>query len=143
MHAAIQLVVLWVLAFVTLCVSLVLLSVYYGLIGNDLTLRTVKQEAIIAGIASLIEAASVWVVASFIPTAARALFIPALVVALIYKVSHLEDWNRYDVLLFLMFQVVIGCSGAFCYFGHFQAAIIVVAVFAGFLAILGSFVRSL
>ena len=30
MHAAIQLVVLWVLAFVTLSVSLVLLSIYYG-----------------------------------------------------------------------------------------------------------------
>jgi len=143
MHSAIQLIVLWALAFVTLSVSLVLLSLYYGLIGNDLALRTIQQEAVIAGIASLIEGASVWVVVSFVPTAARALFIPALVVAIIYKVSHLEDWSRYDILLFLMFQIVIGCSGAFCYFGHFQTAIIIVGVFAGFLAILASFVRSL
>ena len=143
MHSAIQLIVFWAIAFVTLCLSLVLLTVYYGLIDNDLTLRTVKQEAIIAGIASLVEGASVWLVVSFVPTAARALFIPALVVAIIYKVSHLEDWSRYDILLFLMFQIVIGCSGAFCYFGHFQTAIILIGVFAGFLAILASFVRSL
>jgi hypothetical protein len=79
------------------------------LIGNDLTLRSLGQEAAMAGIASLVEGAGVWLVASFVPAAARALFVPALIVALIYKVSHLEDWSRYDVALFLAFQTVIVC----------------------------------
>ena len=119
-----------------------LLNVYYGLIGNDLSLRSVGQEAAIAGVASFIEGVSAWLVVSFVPTASRALLIPALIVAIIYKLAHLEDWSRYDVLLFLMFQIVIVCSGAFLFFGHFQTAIMIIAVFGAFLAILGSIVRS-
>lgn len=142
MRSAIQLIGFCALAFVTLSLALVLLNVYYGLIGNDLSLRSVGQEAAIAGIASLVEGLSVWLVVSFMPTASRALLIPALIVAIIYKLGHLEDWSRYDILLFLMFQMVIGCSGAFLFFGHFQTAIVIIAVFGAFLAVLGSIVRS-
>ena len=109
MHSALQLLLFWALAFMTLCMALILLNIFYGLIGNDLTLRSLGQEAAMAGIASLVEGAGVWLVASFVPAAARALFVPALIVALIYKVSHLEDWSRYDVALFLAFQTVIVC----------------------------------
>jgi hypothetical protein len=113
------------------------------MIDNDLTLRSVGQEAAIAGIASLVEGASVWLLVVFAPGAARALFIPALVVAIIYKLSHLEDWSRNDVLMFLMFQVVIGISGASLLFGHFKTAIIIMGLFAGILAIIASISRSL
>jgi hypothetical protein len=143
MHAAIQFVVLWVLAFVTLSAAVLLLNIYYQIIGNDLTLRSVRQEAIIAAIASLIEGASGWVIVSFLPAAVRAMVVPAVIVAIIYKLSHLEDWSRYDVGLLILFQVAIGCVGGFLFFGHFQAAIIIVAVFGGFLALLGSVARSL
>ena len=143
MHSAMHFLSFWALAFVTLSLALVLLNVYYGLIGNDLALRSLGQEAAIAAIASLIEGTSSWLVVSFVPAAARALLIPALIVAIVYKLGHLEDWSRYDLVLFLMFQFVIVSSGAFFFFGHFQAAIITITAFGGFLAILGSLVRSL
>ena len=82
-------------------------------------------------------------VISFIPVATRALFIPALIVAIIYKISHLEDWSRYDILLLLLFQIVIGCSGAFLFFGHFQTALIILGVFGAILAIIANIARSL
>src|SRR2546428_35130 len=138
MHSAIQLFVFWALAFVTLSAALALLNIYYGLIGSDLTLRSLGQEAVLAGIASMIEGASVWLVVSLVPAAIRALFIPALVVAIIYKISHLEDWSRYDILLLLLFQVVIGCSGALLFFGHFQTALIILGVFGAILALIAS-----
>ena len=138
-----QLLLFWGLAFVTLCMALALLNIFYGVIGNDLTLRSIGQEAVIAGVASLVEGAGVWVVAAFAPAAARALLIPALIVALIYKLGHLEDWNRYDVSLFLTFQIVIVLSGLLLFFGHFQTAIIIWAVFAGILALIASIARSL
>jgi hypothetical protein len=143
MHSAIQVLVLWAAAFVTLSLALVSLNIFYAVIDNDLTLRSVGQEAAIAGIASLVEGASVWLLVVFAPGAARALFIPALVVAIIYKLSHLEDWSRNDVLMFLMFQVVIGISGASLLFGHFKTAIIIMGLFAGILAIIASISRSL
>jgi hypothetical protein len=143
MHVALQLLLFWGLAFVTLCMALTLLNIFYGLIGNDLTLRSLGQEAAIAGIASLVEGAGVWLVASFVPTAARALFVPALIVAFIYKVSHLVDWSRYDVALFLAFQTVIVCLGLSLFFGHFQVAIIIMAVFGGILALIASIAKSL
>jgi hypothetical protein len=142
-HAAIQFVVLWVLAFITLSTAVLLLNIYYQIIGNDLTLRNLRQEATIAGVASLIEGTSAWVIVSFLPAAVRAMIVPAMIVAIIYKLSHLEDWSRYDVGLLLMFQIVIACFGGFLFFGHFQAALIIVAVFGGFLALIGSFVRNL
>jgi hypothetical protein len=143
MHAAIQFFIFWALAFATLVVALVLLNVYYALIGNDLNLRGVRQEALIAAIASLVEGGSVWLVLSFARTAARALFIPALIVAIIYKGSHLEDWSRNDTVLFLVFQIVIAWTIALLYSGNFKESIIIWLVFGVFLTALGSFANSL
>jgi hypothetical protein len=64
-------------------------------------------------------------------------------VALIYKVAHHEDWSRYEILLLLMFQVVIGCLGASLIFGHFETAIIILVGFGIVLAIIAAFARSL
>jgi hypothetical protein len=143
MHAAIQFSVFWALAFLSLCTALVLLNIFYGLIGDGLDLLNLGKEAVIAGIASLVEAASLWLVVAFVPAAARAMIIPAIIVALIYKVAHFEDWSRYEILLLLMFQVVIGCLGVSLFFGHFQTAIIISVGFAAVLAIIAGFARSL
>ena len=120
MHATIQLAAYWAVAFLTLGLAIILLNIFFGVIGNDLELRSVGAEVAIAGVASLVEAASVWVVVSFIPLAGRALFVPAIIVALIYKIAHLEDWSRYEVIMLLLFQAVIGCFGVSLLFGHFH-----------------------
>lgn len=142
-HTAIHLSGFWAAAFVTLSVALVLLNIFDGIIGNDLTLRSAGQEAIIAGIASLVEGGSLWLVVTFVPAGGRALIVPALIVGFIYKIGHLEDWSRYDVLMLLMFQAVIaGCALALV-FGQFQMAFIVLLVFAFALALIAGFARGL
>lgn len=53
MHAAIQLSAYWAVAFLTLGIAVVLLNIFFGLIGNDLELRSIGSEIVIAGFASL------------------------------------------------------------------------------------------
>jgi hypothetical protein len=142
MHAVMQLSVFWVLAFLSLCTALVLLNLFYNLIGDGLELLSFGKEAMIAGIASLVEAASLWLVVTFVPAAARAMFIPVLIVALIYKVAHLEDWGRFEVFLLVVFQAFIGCLSASLFTGHFQTAMIILVAFAAILAVIGAFSKS-
>ncbi len=143
MHFAIQILTFWALAFVTLCAALLLLNIFYALIGDGLELLSTGKEAVVAGIASLVEATSMWLVVYLVPGATRAMIIPALVVALIYKVAHFEDWSRYEVLLLLIFQIVIGCLGVSLFFAHFQTAVVVLVTFAAVLAVIAAFARSL
>jgi hypothetical protein len=143
MHSAIQLLIFWALAFLTLCTALVLLNIFYNLIGDGLELLSLGKEIAIAGVASLVEAAGLWLVVILVPAASRAMIIPVIIVALIYKVAHHEDWSRYEILLLLMFQVVIGCLGASLIFGHFETAIIILVGFGIVLAIIAAFARSL
>ena len=148
MHNTLQLLLFWAVAFVTLCAALVLLNIFYGLIENDLTLHSLGKEAVIAGIASLIEGVGVWLVVLGLSPAQRglgmrALIIPAIIVALIYKIAHLEDWGRGDVLYLLAFQFVISCSGALLVSGHFGQALLVLVGFGITLAVIASFARSL
>src|SRR5580698_3920166 len=103
MHSVIPLFVFWALAFLTLCVTLMALNIFWNLIGQDLNLHSLCKEAVIAGIASFIEGTSVWLVVTSIPQGGLALFIPALVVGIIYKITHLEDWSRYEVICLLGF----------------------------------------
>lgn len=143
MHTAIHLLGFWAAAFVTLGAALVLLNIFDGVIGNDLILRTVGQEAVIAAIASLVEGGSLWLVVTFVPGGGRALIVPVLIVGLIYKIGHLEDWSRYDVLMLMMFQAVIAGCGLALAFGQFQMAFIVLIVFALALALIAGFARGL
>ena len=85
MNTAMHLLGFWALAFVTLGAAVVLLNIFDDLIDNEIVLLSLGKEAALAGVASFIEAGSVWVVVSFIPLASRALIFPALVVALIYN----------------------------------------------------------
>ena len=80
---------------------------------------------------------------SFVPTAVRALIIPALIVALIDKVGHLEDWSRYDVSMLLLFQGVLVATGVCLFAGQFLTALVVLLVFAFALAVIAGFVRGL
>ena len=143
MHTAMQLLGYWALAFVTLAAALVLLNIYDGIIGNDLILLSAGKEAVLAGIASLVEGGSLWLVVSFVPTAARALLIPAIIVALIYKVGHLEDWSRYDVTMLLLFQGVLIALAVCLFTGQFLVALVILFVFAFALALIAGFLRGL
>jgi len=143
MQAALHLLIFWALAFVTLVIALLMLSVFFALIEDDLTLQSAGKEAIIAAVASLIEGASVWVVVTFIPLGARVLIIPALIVGLIYKVTHLLDWGRYEIILLLLFQLVLSAIGAILILGHFAAALGILFVFAVCLAVTIVFMRGL
>jgi hypothetical protein len=142
-HATFHILEFWALAFVSLCVTLMLLNIFWDLIEQDLCLKTLGKEAFVATIASLIEAVSLWLVISFIPGAVQALFIPALIVAIIYKISHLEDWSHYEIICLLLFQLVISLVGAALFTGHFRMAFITAIIFAGIIAIIAVFVRSL
>ncbi|MGO8836508.1 MAG: hypothetical protein ACLQAH_16195 [Limisphaerales bacterium] len=143
MHAAIQLVMYWTLAFLTLGMALMLLNIFFGLIGNDLELRSAGSETVIAGVSSLIEALSFWLVVTFVPLGSRALIIPVVIVALIYKVAHHENWGRFDVFMLLAFQAVIGFLGVSLLFGHFQTAIFILVGFGVVLAVIAFFARGL
>lgn len=69
MHAALVLLGFWAIAFVSLCLALLLLNIYSDLIDYDFTLHSIGKELFLAGICSLIEAASVWVIITYIPGA--------------------------------------------------------------------------
>jgi hypothetical protein len=143
MHATLHLLVFWALAFVTLAAAIVLLNIFDGLIGNDLYLHSAGKEGLIAAVASFIEGGSLWLVVTFVPLAGRALFVPALIVALLYKVSHLEDWSRYDVTMLLLFQGVLVGIVVSLYAGQYTLALAIVVVFAFALAVIAGFVRGL
>ena len=148
MHAAIVLVVYWALAFVSLALAVVLLNIYSSIISNDLELRGVGAEAAIAGVASLVEAAGLWLLVEFIPhgrlpLAVPALFLPVFIVAVIYKATHMEDWSRLEIFLLLAFQLIIGFVGGSLALGQFGTAIAIVVCFGAILAVLATFARDL
>jgi hypothetical protein len=128
-HIALKILELWALAFLTLALALTVLNVVWAVIGDDLGLHSLGKELFITAFAALVEGASVAVVLMFIPAAVRALFIPAIVVGLIYKIAHYEDWSRYEVLLLLIFQLIILGFGLCLLTGHFGAAFVFLGLF--------------
>lgn len=148
MHAAIELAAFWSVGFLTLCLAVVLLSVFGNVIESDMELLSLGKEAVIAGIASLIQATSVWLIVLFISPAfrggaLRAMIVPLIIVALIYKIAHLESWSIFETILLLAFQVAIACLIASLISGHFFAAIIFVAAFGIILAVIAAIAKSL
>lgn len=141
MHAAIELIAFWAFGFLTLCAAIALLNIFGNIIESDAELLTLGKEAIIASIASLIEAIGIWLIAIFISAAyrgmaLRAMIIPLIIVGLIYQVTHLESWSVFEAVLLLAFQIAIGCLIAALISGHFLAAIMVVIVFGIILAVI-------
>jgi hypothetical protein len=143
MQSAIQILEFCSLAFVTLSVTLVLLNIFWDSIGQELVLHSIGKEAVIAGFVSVIEGTGFWLILWFIPQGGLALFIPALIVGIVYKLTHLEDWSRYEIFCLLMFQLVISASGANLILGHFKTATIILFVFATVLAFTVSMLRGL
>ena len=143
MHAAIELAAFWAVAFLTLCLALVLLNIFGKVIQSDVELLSLGQEAIMAAVASLIEAMGVWLIVVFISSAYRALalramIVPIIIVALIYRIMHLESWSVFEAALLLAFQIVIGCVLSLCVSGHYQAAIVVLFAFVTILTVIGT-----
>ena len=148
MHAAIELITFWAFAFLTLSLAVALLRIYGGVIESDVELVSLGKEAVIAGIASLIEAVTVWLIVLYISAmyrglALRAMIIPLIIVGLIYRISHLESWSIFEVVLLLAFQIAIGCLLASLISGHFQAAVLVIVVFGIILAVIAAVAKSL
>jgi len=148
MHAAIELAAFWSVAFLTLCLAIALLSLFGNVIESDMELLSLGKEAVLAGVASLVEAAGVWLIVLFISPAyrggaLRAMIVPLIIVALIYRIAHLESWSVFESGLLLAFQVAIGCLIASLVSGHFLAAIMVVAVCGIVLVVVASFAKSL
>jgi hypothetical protein len=133
----------WAVAFFSLAAALVLLNIYSGWIGNNLELGSAGKEAAIAGVASLVEAGSLWLILSFAPGALRAMIFAFVVVAVIYKAAHFEDWNKFDVFMLLAFQVALVFMGVSLVFGHFQMALALWVGFVFFLFVVAGVMRSL
>ncbi|HZM05956.1 MAG TPA: hypothetical protein VFC44_23385 [Candidatus Saccharimonadales bacterium] len=143
MHAALHLSLYWAVAFGSLVLTLALLNIFDNIIGNDLVLHSVGKEAVIAGVASLIEGGSFWVIVFYARSALRALIVPVLIVGLFYKLAHLEDWSKNDAVMLLVFQAGIIFVGAALFAGNFKEAIVVLAVFGAVLGLIAAFARSL
>jgi len=134
----------WALAFVTLSIALALLSIFYQLIDSDLGLDGFPKEAAIAVIASAVQAAGFWFSASlFHGQPFRHLLLPELILAIIYYLTHLKDWNGLEIGGILFFQSNIIVMAFFLAGGQFKLAAISVAAFIGGLAIIGSIAKSL
>ena len=133
----------WAIAFVTLCLALGLLAVFYRLIDSDLGLDNVRKEAVIAALASAVQAGGLWFSASLLPGRAPRLTVPVLIVALIYKLGHLTDWSGYEMGGIILFQMVLWNTGLCLLAGQFQLALILLGAFALGLAVIGGIAKSL
>jgi hypothetical protein len=142
-HIALKILELWVLSFLTLALALTVLNIVWAAIDYDLALHSLGKELCIAAFAALVEGASVAVVLLFIPSAARALLIPGIIVALIYKIAHFEDWSRYEVFLLLAFQLLIAGFGLCLVSGFFGVAFVVLGVLAAACSIIIAVGKSL
>ncbi len=127
----------------SLGLAILLLNIFWNLIEQDLDLKDLSREAIIAGVASMIEAVGLTLL---IPLGARglqAMLVPFLIVGLIYKISHLEDWSHYEIICLLLFQLIIVAIVASLCLGNFTAAFGIFIVFAVALAVVAAFVKGL
>jgi len=108
MREVAQFVMFWGLSFLSLGLAFILLNIYFGWIGRGLGLRNTKSELVIAGAASFVEGGSLWLIMTFFPLATRAMIVPLIIVALIYKITHFENyWSRFDIGMLLAFQTII------------------------------------
>jgi hypothetical protein len=147
-HVALKILELWVVAFFTLALALMVLNVVWAVIDYDLALHTLGRELFIAAAASLVEGGSVAALmvlmpANVLPTAVRALFIPAIIVGLIYKAAHYEVWSRYEICLLLIFQLLILGFIFLLLAGHFGFALLFLGVLIAMCGILIAIGKSL
>jgi hypothetical protein len=106
------------------------------------------KESVIAGVASLVEAIGLWLIITYAHGTPAIIIIcllimPGLIVGLIYKIGHLEDWSHYEIICLLFFQLIVSLIGAGLLTGHFAMAITTAVIFVGVLAIIAGFMRGL
>src|SRR5438445_9758905 len=134
----------WALPFVTLCLALVLLSLFYRFIECDLDLHSFRKEVVIAAIASAVQGAGFWFSASlFHGDPFRRLGIPGAIVGIIYWVAHLEDWSGYEIGGIAYFQAAVVIAGLSLVRGEFALGALILGLFAVGLAIIASIAKSL
>ncbi len=134
----------WALSFVTLCASLVLLDLFLRFVDSDLELHSLRKETLIAIVASAIQAAGFWFSASlFHGDPFRRLVIPDAIAAIVYWITHLEDWSGYEIGGIAFFQAAILSTGLCVLSGQFQLALIILGLFGLGLAIIASIAKSL
>jgi len=148
MHIALKILEFWAIAFITLTLSLVVLNIIWSAIDYDLALHNLSKELSIAAIASLVEGGSLaamilLIPANFLPVAVRMLFIPAIIVGLIYKATHYEAWSRYEVFLLLIFQLLIIGFTIFLLAGHFAMMFLLLGILVGICGIIIGIGKSL
>ena len=68
---------------------------------------------------------------------------PGAIGAIIYWLSHLEDWNGYEIGGIALFQQVILLTGLCLLVGQIKIAVIIVGAFGLCLAFIASVARSL
>ena len=144
MTTATQFFEFWGISFVTLSVALLLLNLYFRFIDSGMDLHSFWKEAAIAGVASAVQGAGWWFSASlFHGDPFRRLVIPGVIVGIIYWVTHLEDWNGYEIGGIVFFQMGILTIGGCALGGDFKLAAIFSVVFAIALAFHASITKSL
>ena len=143
MLPAAQFLEFWAIAFLTLSAALVLCSIFYRLADMDLGLDSWRREVRIALVASLIQGTGFWFTASLVPGGFRSQLIPAIIVAIIYWLTHLRDWSGYEIGAILFFQMVIWNTGAFALAGDFKIAVMILGTALICLGVIGSIARSL
>ena len=134
----------WALAFATLCVALVLLNLFYRFIDLDLDLHSFRKETAIAAIASVVQGAGFWFSASlFHGDPFRRLVIPGAIVAIIYWLAHLEDWNGYEIAGIAYFQAALLATGLSLVGGQIKLALLILGLFLAGLAVIANIAKSL
>ena len=133
----------WGLAFLTLSMALGLGSTFYRWMEMDLGLDSWRREARIALVASLVQGTGLWFTASLVPGGLRRQLIPAIMVAIIYRLMHLKDWSGYEIGVILFFQMVIWNTGAFAVAGDFKIAAMILGAALLCLGLIASVARSL
>ena len=137
MATATQFFEFWALAFVTLSVAVVLLDLFFRFVDSDLELHSFRKEAVIAGVASAVQAAGWWFSASlFHGDPFRRLIIPDVIAGFIYWIAHFEDWSGYEIGGIAFFQIALLVIGLCLLRGDFELAAIFSVVFIVALAVI-------
>ena len=135
--------VCWVVSFFSLTGALVLLSVFYSAIGFDLELKTVGKEAVLAGVASGVEALGLWVVLFLLHGGGRLMLVPGLIVVVLYRLGHLLEWTGHEIMGLLLFQVILLAVGAAIYYGRVGTAVGVLMGAGVLLWLIANFAKSI
>jgi hypothetical protein len=139
---------LWLGAFASLGIALILLSTYFRVLGTDLALNRITQELVLALVVSAAQAGVLRFVLPYVhgaqhaASSARGVFIfPMLFCILLYRLAHLAEWDQYEPLGLAFFQYIVAYVGVLVFSGDFGLATFVLTGFAMALLLIGAFVK--